>query len=584
MTIEDNKKYKLTGEQIKDLASRISILGAEADGKAEKALSGSTAPTTSTPGEIGQLYIQDDGTIYILKDIIEESGDESGALAQFIWEEFGAGTEYTAGDGINITNDVISATNTGKARVLTTADYNIKSGTWSTSDPTTFDAVALWLMPSGFYSLTDNNLLVYIDRSNRIYNIPSGGKAILVLNAQANNKIILVPSGSSRMYVCYTSEAGYGTEVSGNLDSRTVLTRYEIEDSLTSSDADRTLSAAQGKVLKNFIGDLTNLTTTDKTNLVAAINEAAAGGGGGGIIELTSADYNANSNDWSDTDPTHFNCIAMWLLEPGIYQSSATIGYYCRRWKTDAVSKNPTTWVVQQDYNNTKFFLEIEERYIYNFAVYFSGANAGVVSNAVRNYLDTNVVKQTTGTSTTDVMSQNAVTSMVYDDPSEMEKVRIGKNTVANNRLSVAIGGNANRPDAAKASAVGAVAIGSYANVAAPFSVGLEGSVASGANGGIALGWGSSATSKGQFDVSTTNPSYGYNNSNYRLLTGLYDPQNDHDAATKGYVDNSLLGKQDALTAGSGISIADESGSLVISTTVAEPDEFTSSEWNALWS
>ena len=36
MTIEDNKKYKLTGEQIKDLASRISILGAEADGKAEK--------------------------------------------------------------------------------------------------------------------------------------------------------------------------------------------------------------------------------------------------------------------------------------------------------------------------------------------------------------------------------------------------------------------------------------------------------------------------------------------------------------------------------------------------------------------
>lgn len=192
-------------------------------------------------------------------------------------------------------------------------------------------------------------------------------------------------------------------------------------------------------------------------------------------------------------------------------------------------------------------------------------------------------VVQTTGTSTTDVMSQNAVTSMVYDDPSEMEKVRIGKNTVANNRLSVAIGGNANRPDAAKASAVGAVAIGSYANVAAPFSVGLEGSVASGANGGIALGWGSSATSKGQFDVSTTNPSYGYNNSNYRLLTGLYDPQSVHDAATKGYVDNSLLGKQDALTAGSGIVIAEESGALVISATATEPDTFTTNEWNALW-
>lgn len=30
---------------------------------------------------------------------------------------------------------------------------------------------------------------------------------------------------------------------------------------------------------------------------------------------------------------------------------------------------------------------------------------------------------------------------------------------------------------------------------------------------------------------------YGYNGSAYRLLTGLYDPQSDHDAATKGYVD-----------------------------------------------
>lgn len=49
-------------------------------------------------------------------------------------------------------------------------------------------------------------------------------------------------------------------------------------------------------------------------------------------------------------------------------------------------------------------------------------------------------------------------------------------------------------------------------------------------------------------------------------------------------LEDAIDTKQDALTAGTGISITEESGALVISTTVAEPDEFTSSEWNALWS
>ncbi|MBQ9160854.1 MAG: hypothetical protein IJ122_05985 [Methanobrevibacter sp.] len=47
-----------------------------------------------------------------------------------------------------------------------------------------------------------------------------------------------------------------------------------IEDSLSSTRADASLSAKQGKVLNDKIGgDLSNLTTTDKTSLIAAINE-----------------------------------------------------------------------------------------------------------------------------------------------------------------------------------------------------------------------------------------------------------------------------------------------------------------------
>lgn len=46
---------------------------------------------------------------------------------------------------------------------------------------------------------------------------------------------------------------------------------------------------------KTAIGTLSDLTTTDKSNLVAAINEVAQGGGGGGVVETVL---------WSNPDPT----------------------------------------------------------------------------------------------------------------------------------------------------------------------------------------------------------------------------------------------------------------------------------------
>ena len=47
----------------------------------------------------------------------------------------------------------------------------------------------------------------------------------------------------------------------------------DIVDNLTSTDTDKPLSANQGKVLKDEIGDLTNLDTTDKTSVINAVNE-----------------------------------------------------------------------------------------------------------------------------------------------------------------------------------------------------------------------------------------------------------------------------------------------------------------------
>lgn len=117
-------------------------------------------------------------------------------------------------------------------------------------------------------------------------------------------------------------------------------------------------------------------------------------------------------------------------------------------------------------------------------------------------------VVQAPGTSTTDVMSQNAVTSMVFYDPSSRRKIGIGLNTVVYGTNGVAVG------DSARAAADGSVAIGASAQT----------------------------TAIGQVMIGTSVTSYGYNSSNYRLLSGVYDPQSDHDAATKGYVDTAVAG------------------------------------------
>lgn len=130
-------------------------------------------------------------------------------------------------------------------------------------------------------------------------------------------------------------------------------------------------------------------------------------------------------------------------------------------------------------------------------------------------------VVQTRGTSTTDVMSQNAVTSMVYADPTTRYNVRIGE---------FASGNPANG---------GAVIIGS-ADTGSTNGISIgEGSVAFG-TGSIALGSGSKTNVAGEMNIGTKWTSNGYNNSLYRLISGVYDGQNAHDAVTVGQV-NSVI-------------------------------------------
>lgn len=136
-------------------------------------------------------------------------------------------------------------------------------------------------------------------------------------------------------------------------------------------------------------------------------------------------------------------------------------------------------------------------------------------------------VVQTTGTSTTDVMSQNAVTSMVFADPSTKQKVQIGANAsvAANNGITIGSGANIHGN--------GGVAIGLNSVTGDAL-----GQIALGATTGISSARYSQA---GVMSIQAGNSLQGYNNTVYRLLEGLYDPQSAHDAATKGYVDSQLV-------------------------------------------
>lgn len=139
-------------------------------------------------------------------------------------------------------------------------------------------------------------------------------------------------------------------------------------------------------------------------------------------------------------------------------------------------------------------------------------------------------VVQTTGTSTTDVMSQNAVTSMVFADPSTKQQVQIGSGAAVNGQGGIAIGFNSST-----GTARGQIALGATTYISDQRQA-----------------------QAGVMSIQAGNTFQGYNSTVYRLLEGLYDPQSAHDAATKGYVDTAIAGAGGA-------------------------SEINSTDWSALW-
>ena len=278
------------------------------------------------------------------------------------------------------------------------------------------------------------------------------------------------------------------------------------------------------------------------------IGEIAGGGGGAEFIELTTADYNWNSLSGETGTP---NCVALWLLPSGIYKGPASTSIEVRATRSQGYSMGSgfSSYAIVKECENTNTNRAI--------VTYVDGSNGNVVEYysigedgtgySTKNF--PNVV-QTTGTSTTSVMSQNAVTSMVFADPANATRISIGNSNAGTNAISlgqyaygagtdsIAIGAQANTYNGSDAVAVGQAARArSNGTVAIGYNANQGGS---GANGSVSIGAFSSATSVGEMNIGSTDTSYGYNSTNYRLLSGVHDAVGNHDAVTLGQLNTRL--------------------------------------------
>ena len=237
---------------------------------------------------------------------------------------------------------------------------------------------------------------------------------------------------------------------------------------------------------------------------------------------LTADDYNYPTTGTKDS-------VALWLLDAGTYEN--TPGVLIRTDTTNS-SSNAKVYVVGEkeswNANNRPISILSTE----DITVRVVAENGSLNSTYA---CKTPNISQSTGTSTTSVMSQNAVTSMVFADPSARLKVQIGDHAQISG-YGVAIGANA--VDNTGGYNFNTL-VGYQATVNKRAGTAIGAKTSAGGIGSIALGYGATTVTDGQMTIAAQD-NLGYNNTNYRLLTGLFDPQSAHDAATKGYVDTAV--------------------------------------------
>lgn len=449
--------------------------------------------------------------------------------------------------------DLANKVKNSGVKTLTTDDYNWNSATGDETTP--FDSIAVWMLPTGLYKVEGDSINILLDGTTGA--AQTNGDTFVIVDRHGNwddnskEALLYVMThryGGGALRPLIISAMYYGNRWHFNPSYRAatnkdadILLGKDIVDNLTTKDGTggsrngryAALSAYQGYLLNQKIeGRVVQNAGAPTTSTVGAV---------GMLLEDT-------------TNGKLYICTA---IVPG----------------TDP---DPDTYTWEE-----------------------VGAGGGSGPTVV----------QTIGTSSTDVMSQDAVSKMVYADVSGTtgNGIKIGYNTTINSggNKGVAIGNSANGSGSnavaigntstakgtssvsigtysstgnsnyavavgpsASASATNAVAIGFGTNIAGNYGVaigsntanvpyaavsigynidshssdgvaiGHSASTANSTSGAIALGTKASATRSGEMNIgSVGDTNFGFNNTEYRLLSGVHDPVGAHDAATKGYVD-----------------------------------------------
>lgn len=273
MTIENANDHPLKVAIVKDEGVhanshpyKVAIVEGGAGGGGEARV----VETLPDEGEVGYIYL-------VLKkttkagDIYDEylwALQEDGKT--YGWEHIGATNEVSIKlydelgnntDGAITQRAATEALGKFPVKELTEADYN-----YPTNNP---QRIAFWLLDEGFYKTKAGVSM------SLVWSIHQSPIEFLVLKDDNNNVLMFTTEVVSRNYNVR------GNEVIGYVKRRNASgpeeLKVEFVDNLTTSTIGSALDARQGKVLNDKIGgDLANLTTENKTNLISAINENVA--------------------------------------------------------------------------------------------------------------------------------------------------------------------------------------------------------------------------------------------------------------------------------------------------------------------
>lgn len=258
----------------------------------------------------------------------------------------------TAGTGIDITNNVISATSGGSGSdfiKLSKADYNWDHTTKTTTG--TLDTVAVWLLQPGLYELSED---MYLSTNRDYYQ-----------SFRAKSMFIALPDASAGPNTIRTVFVTNGTEI--------------VKDTPTTRSG------------KTFV---------DRGPM---LSEAQLGR----AKQLTSALY----NDWIDSSSTGYDCINISHLSSGLYccpYSNVNIREY---YQGPVITGMDRVYIVSGNSGggvNPKHILKMTPDGIF----YISLTGEGTFVSEIPVLLSSSIV-QTTGTSTSTVMSQDAVTNAI---------------------------------------------------------------------------------------------------------------------------------------------------------------------------